>query len=278
MNTRYVTKLFKLSFILCGFINITGCATSAVWKSWPYVKNEKKITAESDQIYYLHDERYKYTGPRFYIPYRVINTEGASHKFPPYHDGYILINRMDSSYSLYKVLKVLLNEPFRSKIVALKLKIREEERLNSKYYYTVRGDISVDLPFNPNDYQVLEKTPHFNYSFYTKKPVFDEEPVPDGKGFFLLGGPSGGGPSGRADLKFTKGPDFVSTNDPWEPILSEDIKLKYTLEFLVDKEIKKYSKSNTERIILTPFAVLFDTVTSPIQLLLVLSVPLWFRP
>ncbi len=278
MNTRYVIKCLTLFFSLCGFINITGCATSEVWRSRPYVKNEKRIAAESDQIYCLHDGRYKYAAPRFYIPYRVINTEGRSHKFPPYHDGYILISRMDSSDSLYKVLKVLLNEPFRSKIVALKLKVREEERLNGKYFYTVRSDIFVDLPFNPNDYQVLEKNNRFNYFFYTKKPVFDEEAVPDGKGFFLLGGPSGGGPYGYAEIRFTKGPDFVSTNDPWEPILSDDIKLKYTLEFRVDKEIKKYSKSKTERIILTPFAVLIDMVTSPIQLLVVLTVPLWMSP
>ena len=88
--------------------------------------------------------------------------------------------------------------------------------------------------------------------------------------YFLLGGPSHGGPSGKTDLTFAKDCDVTD----FEPILQKD-GVPFTVEFIEAREEKSYKNSKVIRVLLTVPAIAVDIVTSPLQLLAILTVPLW---
>ena len=88
--------------------------------------------------------------------------------------------------------------------------------------------------------------------------------------YFLLGGPSYGGPSGKTDLTFAKDCDVTD----FEPILQKD-GVPFTVEFIEAREEKSYKNSKVIRVLLTVPAIAVDIVTSPLQLLAILTVPLW---
>ena len=84
--------------------------------------------------------------------------------------------------------------------------------------------------------------------------------------YFLIGGPSGGGPSGIAQLVYNK---ECVVKDNFIPLLYDD-KIPFTIQFVEGEKAKKFPLS--ARIFGTPFTVAFDVITFPIQALLVVTI------
>lgn len=266
-------------FLFCfALFNLTGCATHEVWKSKPTIKNINKISATSE-LFYFSCKTNKCKLPKFLIKYKVIsNNKYHDTTFPAYPEGYIMIENMDSSSCLYEGLNVLLKEPFESKVISITAKIRSVIRLNKKHHNNMRVDVNVKLPLNPQNYELLKNKNRFLYSFITKRSHSMNENITEGTGFFLLGGPSGGGPSGRANIRFINDLDNISNisiNDLWLPLIKNPNTYNFGIIFFEDTEQKIYYKSKMERALLTPFAILLDVATSPFQMIAILSVPLW---
>ena len=84
--------------------------------------------------------------------------------------------------------------------------------------------------------------------------------------YFLIGGPSGGGPSGIAQLVYNK---ECVIKDNFIPLLQDD-KIPFTIQFVEGEKAMEFPLGT--RIILTPFSVAFDVITFPIQALLVVII------
>jgi hypothetical protein len=269
--------------IICFFvfpIQITGCATSKVWETTKGIRNINMYPASSTHISTSNDIS-RYNPPKFLIDYKSSSIyDHQKTSFPPYSEGYLLIERVDDAHRLYEGLKSLLNGPMEKQITSIDVRIESLTQLRGEKLNRVRVDVNVILPLDQELKNIKISDGRINCVLITKDNYRRYAPdirdkISEGVGFFLLGGPSGGGPSGNAQIKFIENASMIPIDNSWKPLLGKPNAYKVEISFYEDIETKIFCKSTIERIFLTPFAIILDVATSPLQLIAVLTVPLW---
>lgn len=124
MNIMSRDRSYHYHCSLLGFIFITSifliclnsCATEALWDNQKFVKEEKS-SAISDQLLVSFVDREHSTNPVLYFHYNKLDGYDKNNDFFTDNEGYLKILNLDGSSSIYEGLRVLLNEPFKSKII-----------------------------------------------------------------------------------------------------------------------------------------------------------------
>lgn len=289
---------FRLIYFLCVqallFLS-SGCATWSVWQNSPAWEYESIATATGKALSGESPTVLKNgSNPEIRVSYSDANRIRNSEQIPPRPAGCIVLKNTDDSLRLLAGLDSFLHSQPSASISSIKAVISHEHRLHNElsvYKYKIRLGLTLrDAPFNRSTPQQINSswTPllrgrpaqgdikhyspenaHFD-RLYAQLDSFIIDSNDNTLSYFLVGGPSGGGPSGSTNLTFVDDcgkPDYVT-------LLNND-NHPFAIQFVDAREIKKYKYPLPARILLTPFSVALDIVTSPVQLLLLATAEYW---
>ena len=278
----------RLSLLLSLILSLTGCATSKLWSDENYDIYESTAVATGLEIYAENPlVLSKYDSPEVRIKYTGVKNAVDNNSLPPYHDGCIVLERFADSSGFLVGLESLLNATPKSKINSVKAVISHRSYDPAESYHLRLGlalqPVDNDLfdgigkpKVNSSWSPILHGPPQGvaqkaqKYSKSRRYTPLDSFIIPDNSEkdtlYFLIGGPSGGGPSGITQLVFNK---ECVIKDNFIPLLQND-KIPFTIQFVEGEKAKEFPLS--ARIFGTPFTVAFDVITFPIQALLVVTI------
>ncbi|QTA83508.1 Uncharacterized protein dnl_59200 [Desulfonema limicola] len=259
INNSYFKNIFVI-LIFFAWLSNTGCATNALWEiKLPLIRKNDKISATSNALY-LSSKINQGNVPNFLFKYK-INKDNINQNitFPPYPEGYVLFEEKNYSWQLYHNLNVLLKEPVDSMITSITAKIISETRPRQKNDNKIRIDVNLKSPFNPITYGFKYNSP--SYLFHTKKITQTNRENIEDIGYFQLGRDS----ARSINLNFFSNSDIIIDKEKWLTLAENPDTYNINIIFIRDIEEIEYYKSKTTRILLTPFAVLIDAVSWPIQ-------------
>jgi len=292
--------LWRLPYFMClpvVLYMLSGCSTMIVWSSspeWEYetvaIANGKELTAESPAQ--LKDR----TLPEMRLMYAdaKLIKEGAN--FPPAPSGCIIMKNLDDSLRLLSGLESFLRTPSSSTVCSIKAVVNKSNFMQERGFR--KYGLRLGLAFKTEDDGSLENKILQNRDgtwvpllhgrpaqgtvkrhssrdatfekLYTPLDLFIIAGNDIGLSYFLVGGPSGGGPSGMTELTFA---DDCAM--PGNISLLSNNNAPFTIQFVEATEINKYKYSVPARILLTPISVAADIVTFPLQLILLATAEHW---
>ena len=272
----------------------SGCATSAVWSNrhaWKYepiaVANGKELSGESPALLKSRSM------PEIRLLYCGVKRISDSAQEPPQPTGCIVLKNTDDSLRLLGGLESFLRSQSGKNIASIKAVICHNhplhERGSSKYSFRL-GLAFSDATFQRSTLQKIDSiwapllgggpaqgqiknysSQNVNSVILTPLDSFIIDDKENTMSYFLVGGPSGGGPSGNTALMFVD--ECAKTN--FVTLLNND-NSPFTILFVDAREIKQYKNSLPARILLTAFSVPLDVVTFPVQLILMATSEYWF--
>ncbi len=296
MALPFKKGIFRLigSWVAC-FLTLlflgSGCATHNVWESRNVWKPERTGTAEGIQIFVESPQVLKISrNPELRIRYTSGNKLMEGSQMPPFPEGCIILKKMDDSLRLLVGLDSFQRVSPILQVHSIKAVVRHEYPLVKRHTWPF--SLRLGLAFKPAEVPdvdtnlrmkkidsawapllkgrepdgMVRTSPHI-----ASDSIFFSDHPEEHMAYFLLGGPSPGGPSGKTDLTFAEDCDVTD----FEPLLHKGIGVPFTVEFIEAKEEKSYKNSKVFRALLTVPAIAVDIVTSPLQLLAILTVPLW---
>lgn len=271
---------------------MTSCATTKIWSEANYDVYETAAVATGLEIYGESPSLLNnYDSPEVRISFTAVKKEIENTSPPPSPEGCIILKRFDDSSRFLVGLESLLHATSRSKINSVKAVISHRGP-QPGYGPAERYNLRIGLVLQPDYNDLFDETgkPQINSSWspflhgkppqgvaqtaqkYSKDRLYtplDTYIIPDNSEkdilYFLVGGPSGGGPSGSAQLAFK---NECVIKDDFIPLLGDE-KIPFTIQFVEGQKATEFPLG--ARIILTPFTVVFDVITSPIQALLILT-------
>lgn len=273
-----------------------GCATSNIWSEASYYEYESSAVATGLEIYGENPSLLgKYGHPEVRISYTSAQKIMANTPMPSTPEGCIILKQFDDSARFLVGLESLLHATQRSNINSVKAVISHldpkpghgpNERYNLRLCVTLQpvnndlldetGKPKVDSSWisflRGSPPQGVAQTAQYYMNNRLNTPL-DSFLIPENSEkdtlYFLVGGPSGGGPSGSAQLVFD---NECVVKENFLPLLRDET-IPFTIQFVEGEEAMKYPLF--ARIVLTPFTVSFDIITSPIQLILIATAEYW---
>lgn len=184
------------------------------------------------------------------------------------------IKHPESSSAALKQMNFLLDQ-IKPRIMDIKLEIHDIDNYKNRGHgNNATFFVHTGLPLEPDKYGLIKKNFVMEHtSAHTMLPfTYIQE-----TGTFQLKC-DGGRPYSQLDVIFIKKADDIpgySSNDVWSPLIKNITHYNPGLYFFEDVEMDVYKHSKAKRIFLTPFAVITDVITSPIQLLVFVSWGKW---
>jgi hypothetical protein len=274
---------YTISILLLTCVFLNGCATTELWRGEEGIRATESQWAEAEQIYLSYSGEPERLRPKFCIPYRLQQDNKLKREklsFPEITKGYILIKETDAYYPSMRGGSTLLDNQ-------LELLFSSSIDLKTIYLYVVKIDkrkrwglsIVFNLPLKEGFVENKENRLRFIRKLQEVPPI----PIGGGTETVL--------PSDlieriqeesayyyplccyRAEAVFLKEFDTLK----WKAILPQE-ELPVSLKFYLVEPERIYNNPLPVRIIVTPFSVAVDIITSPIQLVLFLTVPYWAHP
>ncbi len=236
MNKNNNFKYFLFVFLCFTFINITGCATHSVWEK--RTSNVATVINEEKANasgFYLKCNN-KTVNYQAIISYKV-NQSGAV--FPPFNKGYMVISSDDR---IGHVVQAQTNNEnpisFLNAVLWQTTDPDNKKSYWSNYTYGVR-----------NRYGKIRK-----YSTGSSKP--------------------GGSYSNNIDLIFHEKEDSYSLDSQCESLTIKPVNFNVVFK-QGSLKYNEYKNPLEFRVVVTPFSIIADMITSPFQLLAFLTVEMW---
>jgi uncharacterized protein YceK len=238
---KYSNFFIVVFFIF--FLNLSGCATHSVWEkranNTANILNEEIAGASN---IYVNCNDNKWSNYQAIIPYK---TKRNTANFPPFSEGYIAIGSDEKlSYIIKKMNESQLQKNTKETMVFIDAELwRISGTLQSKMYYS--------------GYHYGIKNNYGNIQKFATRNI----------------GPANKN-SKEIKLNFNVIDNSYSIDSNCELLNLNPIKISIIFK---DGSLKyePYKYPIALRVVLTPFSVVLDAVTSPLQLIAFVTVPLW---
>lgn len=285
--------VFCISALLC---ILSGCATISLWSDDnPKYNYELVATATGTEMVAESNDKVKeYAQPEITLSYTDTKYVNSNKNHPPTQSGCLVLTQLDDSLRLLSGLESFLRTPEGSNVYSVKAVINHDnfKQLRGAQEYQFRLGLAFKtaddatlrekiIPMHDGIWAPLlkgrpvqgsikhysEEGSKFN-TVYAQLDSFIIDGTSNDMSYFLVGGPSGGGPSGMTSLTFK---DDCTT--PSHISLLPKNNLPFTILFVDKTAMRRFPLPVL--IVLTPFSIAFNIVTSPVQLLMFATAEYW---